>query len=237
MTYRIIDLYKQFDDIPILDGITMDAAENQLICILGPSGCGKTTLLNIMAGLIKPDGGQMEGFDAGGVSYLFQENRLLPWMSVEQNIDFALSARVPAKKRPAIVNKYIRLVGLEEFRRYLPRHLSGGMKQRTAIARAFAYPSQLLLMDEPFTGLDLPLKSALIEECLKLWRQDRRSAFYVTHDIREALTVGDYIYIFSERPARVKAYFHNDLSLEDRLAHVKDDLFRERESKIYDLLK
>lgn len=237
MTYRIIDIKKSFDGIAVLDGITIDAAPHQLICILGPSGCGKTTLLNMMAGLVEPDSGSLEGFDGAGVSYLFQENRLLPWMNVEQNIDFALSARVPKKKRPAIVDKYVHLVGLDEFRRYLPRSLSGGMKQRAAIARAFAYPSELLLMDEPFTGLDSPLKSALIQECLKLWRQDLRSVFYVTHDIREALTVGDRIYIFSERPARVKACFHNDLSFEDRLSPAQEGLFRQRESEIFELLR
>lgn len=237
MTYKIIDVHKQFDGIRVLDGITMEAAENQLICILGPSGCGKTTLLNMMAGLIEPDSGRLEGFNHSGVSYLFQENRLLPWMTVEQNIDFALSARLPKKKRPLIVDKYMRLVGLEDYRHYLPRQLSGGMKQRAAIARAFAYPSDLLLMDEPFTGLDLPLKSALIQECLLLWRMDRRSVFYVTHDIREALTVGDCIYVFSERPASVKARFDNDIPLEERFSPAKEEQFRQREIEIFDLLR
>ncbi len=236
MTYKITEVRKKFNDIPVLDGITLEAPENQLTCILGPSGCGKTTLLNMIAGLVSPDSGKLEGFENSCISYLFQETRLLPWMSVEQNIDYVLSSRMTKKERMETVEKYIQLVGLNKFRHYLPEQLSGGMKQRVAIARAFAYPSDLLLMDEPFTGLDLPMKSALIEECLKLWKQDRRSVFYVTHEIREALTVGDYIYIFSERPARVRACFSNDLPLEDRQSQAKDSLFQQREREIYSLL-
>lgn len=236
MTFKFVDISKKFGDIQVLDHVSLDADENKLICMLGPSGCGKTTILNMIAGLIQPDAGIMLGFEHKKVSYLFQEHRLLPWKTVEENIQFVLPSQLGKKKRQAIVDEYIHLVGLDRFRNYLPRQLSGGMKQRVAIARAFAFPSDLLLMDEPFNGLDLPLKSALIEECLRLWHNDRRSVFYVTHDIREALTVGDSIYIFSERPSHIKACFSNDLPLELRQSQAKDSLFRQRETEIYDML-
>lgn len=220
MTVGVQSLTKSFGTLSVLQNFNMEFAHNQITCILGPSGAGKTTLLNLLSGLLIPDSGQVLGLNGEAVSYLFQEPRLLPWKTVRGNFDFVLSAAYPdLVKRSEIINAYLKLVELTDFAEYYPAQLSGGMKQRVAIARAFAYPSKILLMDEPFKTLDMQLKYSLMSDFLELWQKDKRTVICVTHDLEEALYLGDRICVFSTLPARVHKEFSIDLPRESRKHH------------------
>jgi len=206
---QVINLTKEFNGgrglstLKVYEKFSLRIPENKVTCIMGPSGCGKTTFLNIVSGLLKPDAGELKGFAGKTVSYLFQEPRLLPWRTVWQNIDFVIKDIYPKRQRAEIVSKYLKMVGLSDFSHYWPGKLSGGMKQRVSIARAFVFPFDLLLMDEPFKGLDLQLKITLLDSFAALWQQDLRTVIFVTHDLDEALYLGDNIYILSGLPAKV----------------------------------
>ncbi len=192
MLISIDDLNKTYQGNPVFNDLSIVFESNKISCLLGPSGCGKTTLLNLISGLIEADHGTIEGVDRNCISYLFQEPRLLPWKTVWENVEFVLKEKLDQEERYNITESYIRLVGLWEYKDYYPNHLSGGMKQRAAIARAFAYPSDLLLMDEPFKGLDPKLKSDLIIAFLDLWKRPKNGCV-VTHEIDEAIEIGHAI--------------------------------------------
>lgn len=228
------NIHKSFGDLTVLKNLNITVEEKRLICILGPSGSGKTTLLNIISGVLRPDQGEISGFAEKTISYLFQENRLLPWKTVEGNIDFVLKDKMKRAESQATIARYLEMVGLTGFKSYYPDKLSGGMKQRVAIARAFAYPADILLMDEPFKGLDLQMKLNLIDAFLNLWMLDRRSVFFVTHDIQEALLIGEEIYVLTDRPAMVKGKVSNLIPHSQR----KEDspARRDIEQKIHQLL-
>jgi len=233
MSFVISNISKNFDDLEVLKNLTMQEEENRIICILGPSGAGKTTLLNIISGVINADQGEISGFTGRNISYLFQEHRLLPWKTVAQNIDFVLKDKLNREERLKAVSRYLDMVELTAFSSYYPSKLSGGMKQRAAIARAFAYPADILLMDEPFKGLDMQLKMALMESFVKLWVLDRRSVFFVTHDIQEAVLIGHVVYVLTDRPAQVKGKVINPIPHEQRddlddpdLQLIEQEIFR-----------
>ncbi len=234
MGFTLNNIYKKFGDLNVLKDLSMEIEEHQLVCILGPSGCGKTTLLNIISGGIPPDQGEIAGFGKKVISYLYQETRLLRWKTVEDNIEFVLKDRSNKDQRIKTTEHYVDMVGLRDFKHYYPDKLSGGMKQRVAIARAFAYPAEILLMDEPFKGLDLQLKTALMQAFISLWLLDKRSAFFVTHDIDEALLLGEVIYVLTERPGSVKGIIKNNIPLQARNLNSPDSLQIEQE--IYRLL-
>ncbi len=205
MSLEIKGLYKDFDNISLYSDFNIGFSEETITCILGPSGCGKTTLLNIIGNIIKPDSGKLLGFDGKVISYIFQDTRLLPWKTVEANIGFVLSDKLPIEERQKIVNQFIRLVELEGFAGYYPSKLSGGMRQRVSIARAFAYPSDVILMDEPLKGLDIKLKLNLIRTFLQIWQADKRTVIFVTHDVDEALLLGNEIIVLSRAPVQIVA--------------------------------
>ncbi|MEN6461006.1 MAG: ABC transporter ATP-binding protein [Syntrophomonas sp.] len=234
MAFILDHIYKKFEDLYVLTDLNMRVEENKLVCVLGPSGCGKTTLLNIISRVIAPDTGTLSGFTGKSISYLFQEPRLLPWKTVEQNIDFVLKDKLTRTQRTEIIDRYLNMVNLREFRNYYPGKLSGGMKQRVAIARAFAYPADILLMDEPFKGLDLQMKSSLIQDFIRIWLNDRRSVFFVTHDINEALLVGEEIYVLTERPTSVKGTVLNDVPYRER--DMQNEKMRNLEKQVYKLI-
>lgn len=201
--YQIKDINKKFNELKVLENITIDFPKNKTTCILGPSGCGKTTLLNIIAGIIKKDSGEIIGFNKD-ISFVFQEDRLIEWKNIEENISFVLKGKIDKEQIKATIDKYLKLVKLEEYKYYYPRELSGGMRQKISILRAFAYPSKLLIMDEPFKSLDINSKQILIDFFKELRIIENRTCIIVTHDIEEALTLGDRIIILTGKPTAVK---------------------------------
>src|SRR5690554_4559609 len=166
-------IIKNYGTLEVLSGISMTIKPQHIIVILGPSACGKTTLLSILAGLIQPDSGTVAGIPETGVSFLFQEPRLLDWLTVTENLLFILQDKLPLETLEQTIENHLKSMDLFAYRNYYPRRLSGGQRQRVALARALIYPSPVLLMDEPFKSLDLGLKFELMQEFLRLW-SDRK---------------------------------------------------------------
>ncbi|WHH58666.1 ABC transporter ATP-binding protein [Petroclostridium sp. X23] len=197
MILKIDRIKKSFDTVCVLNDFSMKINEEEIVCIIGPSGCGKSTLLNIISGLLVPSEGEIIN-NSPDISYVFQEDRLLPWKNVYENIKI-VNKKCSMEKCLDLIRK----VGLEGFEGYYPSELSGGMRQRCSIARAFNYDAGLLLMDEPFKSLDYNLRLDMIRYLLELWESTKKSIVFVTHEIDEALLLGDRILILSGRPARV----------------------------------
>jgi NitT/TauT family transport system ATP-binding protein len=193
-----------------LSGIDLDIQAGEFFCIVGPSGCGKTTMLRILAGLERQTGGSIEvARDASSPrplnSMVFQEQSIFPWLNVRDNVAFGLKAQgLGRAERYRVVEQYISKVGLVGFEDALPHQLSGGMKQRVSIARAFATDPEMLLMDEPFAALDEQTKLILQAELLRIWDELRKTVVYVTHSIDEAIVLADRILVMSARPGRIK---------------------------------
>jgi len=199
-------------DILALSEIDLTVGEGEFVSLLGPSGCGKSTLLKIIAGLLPATSGRIEIHGAAVTApgperaVVFQEYALFPWMTVEQNVEFGLEARgVPAAERRRISAELLGVVGLSDFVKKFPHHLSGGMKQRVSIARALAVDPQILLMDEPFGALDAQTRSVMQEELLRIWRLYRKTVIFVTHSIDESIYLSDRIVVMTARPGRIKA--------------------------------
>jgi NitT/TauT family transport system ATP-binding protein len=195
----------------VIEDLSLEINDREFLCIVGASGCGKTTLLNIVAGLIAPSSGEvlMDGrpIRAPGPerAMVFQEDAIFPWYTVRQNLEYGLKiARVPEARRDEIVNRYLRLVGLEAAQHAYPRELSGGMRKRVDVARAMALDPRVLLMDEPFAALDVLTKERLQVEFLKLWSTARMTVLFVTHDLEEALFLADRVMVMSTRAGRIR---------------------------------
>ena len=198
-------------EVVALNGVDMEIRENEFVCVVGPSGCGKSTLLNIIAGLERPTSGRVcvkgkEVVNPGSErGVIFQQYALFPWLTVKKNVKFGLKLRgVKEPELSAIADKYIRLVGLDEFGDSYPKELSGGMKQRVAIARAYAVNPEILLMDEPFGALDAQTRTQLQTELLETWEKEKKTCFFITHDVEEAIILAQRVVIMSARPGRVK---------------------------------
>ena len=201
-----------------LNGVTLDIHDNEFICVVGPSGCGKSTLLNIIAGLLEPTSGQVycdgklvegTGTDRGVV---FQQYALFPWLTVKKNVRFALEMKgIKGKEADELAMKYLEKVDLVKFANHYPKELSGGMKQRVAIARAYAAEPQVLLMDEPFGALDAQTRTQLQSELLETWENDKKTCFFITHDVDEAIILAQKVIVMSARPGRVKAIIDIDI--------------------------
>lgn len=201
-----------------LDRISLEAREGEFLCLVGASGCGKTTLLNLIAGLDRPHNGRIE--IAGRPALLFQDAGLFPWLTARRNIELALRLRGVAKpERTQHARELLRVVHLEDFADRLPHELSGGMRQRVALARALAQDAKVLLMDEPFGALDAITRDLLHDELERIWQETRTTAVFVTHNVREAVRLGDRVLVLSSRPARVVESF--DVSL-NRPRHLDE---------------
>jgi NitT/TauT family transport system ATP-binding protein len=220
--YEVSNIHKSYGDLKVLDDVSIKFEKNMTTCILGPSGCGKTTLLNIISGMLPADKGKVIGFENENIGFVFQEDRLIPWKSVYDNIDFVIRGKIDKKNRREIINKYLNLVGLEYYKDYYPNSLSGGMKQRISILRAFIYPSEILIMDEPFKSLDINTKEVVTKFFLNLKKSRDKTCIIVTHDIEEAAILGDNITIFTQKPTKVQRIIKNRLSLEDRIKNKEE---------------
>ena len=194
-----------------LNGIDLDIMENEFVCVVGPSGCGKSTLLNIIAGLLEPtsgavyvDGNKVEGTGTErGV--VFQQYALFPWLTVIKNVMFGLKLKgMSDDEARKVAMKYIKMVELEDFVDAYPKELSGGMKQRVAIARAYAVQPEVLLMDEPFGALDAQTRTQLQSELIKTWQEEKKTCFFITHDVEEAVLLSTKIIIMSAGPGRIR---------------------------------
>ncbi len=194
-----------------LNGVSLDIHDNEFICVIGPSGCGKSTLLNIIAGLhgatsgkVYVDGNEVDG-PGPERGVVFQQYALFPWLTVSKNVEFGLKLKgIKGKEATEVANKYLKMVDLQDFANSYPKELSGGMKQRVAIARAYAVDPQVLLMDEPFGALDAQTRTQLQSELLKTWENDKKTCFFITHDVDEAIILATRVVIMSARPGRVK---------------------------------
>jgi len=214
MGFHCIQLSKTFStlngDVVALQAVDFQVDEEEFVCIVGPSGCGKTTLLKIIAGLLEPTTGQIiysqQPIDHRPHSAMvFQEQGLFPWMTVQDNVAFGLEMQgVERQLRREQARDFLSKVGLSGFTRNYPHELSGGMRQRVAISRAFLANPQILLMDEPFGSLDSQTRLVMQEELLRIWRDHLKTVIYVTHDIEEAILLGDRVLVMSGRPGNIR---------------------------------
>ncbi len=228
-----------------LDDVTLEIADGEFVAVVGPSGCGKSTLLRIMAGLDDATEGRVtvagERHDRTGLDHavVFQEQSLFPWMRVAENVAFAFdSLAVPKAEVRRRVAQELELVGLSGFAEAYPHELSGGMKQRAAVARAFAVDPGILYMDEPFGALDEQTRVGLAGELMALWTRMRKTIVFITHGIEEAVTLADRVVVLSARPGRVKAVIPIELPRpRDAVAIRGEPRFGEYVVRIWELLR
>ncbi len=229
-TLELKDVRKRFTSkrgsTDALYGLDLKIEKGEFLCILGPSGCGKSTILNLIAGLEKPESGDIleDGSPITGPSpdrmLMFQDSALFPWLDVLGNVAFGLrKSGMDRAKREGVAKRYIEMVGLARFERHYVHELSGGMRQRVALARALAPEPRVLLMDEPFAALDAQTRDGLHEEVQAIWRFARTTIVFVTHNVREALILGDRTTLMSARPGKILREFRFDIP---RPRHFED---------------
>ncbi|MDO3700314.1 ABC transporter ATP-binding protein [Micromonospora sp. C28SCA-DRY-2] len=228
-----------------VDRLTLGVRAGEFLVVVGPSGCGKSTLLDLLGGLSKPTAGQIlvdgrpvtgPGLDRGIV---FQQYALLPWRTAAGNVAFGLEAKgVPRADRAELVARHLDLVGLRGFAERYPHELSGGMKQRVAIARSLAYDPDILLMDEPFAALDAQTRDSLQDELVRIWERTGKTIVFITHGIDEAVHLGQRVAVMTSRPGRVKQVIEIDLGDRSAVADVRSsDAFRHHRHQIWSLLR
>jgi len=219
VTLEVVEVGKDFL-IPVIDSVSFVVEAGAFVCLLGPNGCGKTTLLRIVGGLEPPTRGRVllggepvsgSGRHGKKVGVVFQEDRLLPWKTLRENVELVLEPLgVDGTVRRATADRHLRLAGLAGFEDYHPARVSGGMRQRAAIARALAIEPDLLLMDEPFGALDAQNRRIMQAEVRRIWRETGRTILFVTHAIDEAVAIGTTLIMLSARPSRIRAMIAND---------------------------
>jgi NitT/TauT family transport system ATP-binding protein len=232
----------------VLDNVSFDIRNGEFVSIIGPSGCGKTTMMNIVGGFVQPTRGSVlldgtpvtqPGPDRG---VIFQEYGVFPWLTVKQNIEFGLklsAGKVPAAQRGEITQRYMKLMGLTDFANHFPKHLSGGMRQRLAIARAYAVRPEFLLMDEPFGALDAQTRSAMQDLLLEVLQREGKTVMLITHSVEEAIYLSSRIVVVTARPARIRTVIevpfgypraenvHEDPRFGELRAHIRDLVMQE----------
>ena len=227
----------------VLRDINLTIEENEFICIVGPSGGGKTTLLNLMAGFERPNAGHLyyRGEEITGTSrsrgVVFQEFSLMPWLNVLKNVMFSVDDNLKTSEQKEIAEKYIDMVGLTEFKDQRPSNLSGGMKQRVAIARTLAMEPDVMLMDEPFSSLDEQTRKKLDNDILDLWKNNKRTVVFITHHIDEAMFLGTRIIMISSSPGRIVGEWNLEGKDRDLQSAVMKELREEISQKLQDSTK
>jgi len=221
----------------VLEGINLDVADGEFVCLVGPSGCGKSTMLNAMAGFlsltsgsVRIDGEVVTGPDPRRI-LVFQERGVFPWLTVEGNIGFGLS-KLPRAERQQRIAHYVKTVRLEGFENSYPSDLSGGMKQRLQVARALAVNPDVHFLDEPFGALDSITRVIMRGELLRIWQSERRTIFFVTHDIDEAVQLADRVVVLSSRPSQIKQVLTIDMAhprniSSTRYLELRDELLKQ----------
>ncbi|MGN5238684.1 ABC transporter ATP-binding protein [Rhodococcus sp. SJ-3] len=222
-----------------IDDISIDLAEGEFLVLVGPSGCGKSTLLDLLGGLSEPTSGRilLDGREISGPGLdrgiVFQQYALLPWRTARSNIEFGLEAKgLQKKERRDLADRYLELVGLHGFGDRYPHELSGGMKQRVAIARSLAFDPEVLLMDEPFAALDAQTRESLQDELLRIWRETGKTILFITHGIDEAVYLGQRVAVLTSRPGRIKTVV--DIEIDRSVDDVRSgDAFRRHRHDIW----
>ena len=223
------------DPTHVLERINLEVHKGEFVCIVGPSGCGKTTLLNIIGGFLRAsrgdvriEGNLVQGPDRRRI-FIFQEGGVFPWLTVRENIGFGLD-RHHRSEHDAVIGHYVEMVGLSGFERSYPRELSGGMRQRVEIARALAANPEILFMDEPFGALDYITRFKMRADLVRIWKAERKTILFVTHDIDEALQLGDRVLVMSRRPATI----HEDVDVNlPRPRDLNSSAYLERRERIF----
>lgn len=232
-----------------LDGINLDVHEGDFVCLVGPSGCGKSTFLNIIAGLEKPDSGEIlvsgkpvSGHDAK-IIMVFQEGALFPWINVVDNVEFGLKmAGVPKDERRQISQRYLEMMQLTKFANSYIHQLSTGMRQRVAIARALAMDPDILLMDEPFAALDSQTRDMLTVELQLIWQRTKKTILFVTHNVTESVILGDRVVVFKHRPSKIKKEIRIDyqrprLAEDVKLLHYTHEILGELKDEVRESIR
>lgn len=197
------NINKKFNEKVIFKDFNIDFYKNKVNCIIGKSGCGKSTLLNIISGIIPNDKNDFETIEKYGVSYIFQDDRLIDWLTVSENIGLVVKKLYNKKTSEELCD----LVGIKEYKNYYPQMLSGGLRQRVNIARAFIYPSKIIIMDEPFKSIDVINKEIIMNNFKQILEREERTVLFVTHDIEEAILLSDKIYVLGNSPIEIKNVF------------------------------
>lgn len=213
MILEINNINKSYNENVIFKDFNIKFYKNKVNCILGKSGCGKSTLLNILSGIIKNDSSKFETLERYGISYIFQEDRLIDWLTVEENIRLIAKNYYKKHELNKEIKKYLMLVGIYDYKNYYPQMLSGGIRQRVNIARGLICPSNIIIMDEPFKSIDISNKKIIIDNFNDILKIEKRTVILVTHDIDEVLYLGDKIFILGNNPITIKTILDNSDSL------------------------
>ena len=246
MFLAVKNLHKDFIDrergrrVTVLDNLDLSVTEGEFLCVIGPSGCGKSTFLNIVAGFQQPDSGEVyfkeQAINSPGPdrAMVFQDATLFPWLTAQGNVEFGLRAQgFSHKQRREISDEFLSVVGLKDFSHAYPFELSGGMRQRVSLARALALHPDVLLMDEPFGALDSQTRERLQEELLRIWAQRRITIIFVTHNVEEAVYLGQRVVVFTPRPAQIRADITLDFA--KGLDRVEEHLYNARKTILSEL--
>lgn len=238
---QAMHLTKRFGELTVLDDVSFDVREGEFLCIVGPTGCGKTTFLNCLTGIYSTTAGEIlvdgKQIDCrkNNISYIMQESSAMDWLTVEQNIRFGLEIKkMPQTLVKERTDEMLEIVGLKEYRKYYPRQLSISMLQRTVIARAFATYPELLLMDEPYGQLDLDLRFKLEDELLKLWQRTKTTVVFITHNVEEAVYLGERIMVLTNKPTGVKTILDCDIP---HPRDVADEKFVKLRNQVTELIR
>ncbi|NWJ27763.1 ABC transporter ATP-binding protein [Rhizobium sp. RM] len=242
MDLKIENISHYYGAVEVLKDISLDIPQGQIICLIGPSGCGKSTLLRFLGGLERPTSGQVlqVGKPPAGslnpLTYVFQHFALLPWRTVEGNIKLVLEDHgLSSGEMNDIVTNVLERTRLSEFRKALPKQLSGGMRQRVAISRALAVRPAVMLMDEPLSALDSQTRELLMDDLVSLWTRQPFTSVYVTHNLNEAVRLGHRVVVLSRRPGRIREIVDIDIPLSER--QLGDPLLEEKQKQLWALMR